>query len=124
MFGNVGTLLAFCVGETDAAVLEREFGEPYHAARFSGLGNHEVWVKLLYNGAHQEPFFGKTCPPFGNYVGKRETIIARSRERYTRPRMLVEAKLTRWMEQHHTRPIIFEHQQRRRVYGANRSRNS
>lgn len=99
VFGNVGTLVSFRVGEQDAAVLKREFGYTYPAEHFTGLSNHETCVKLIHNGRHLEPFTGRTTPPDVKRTGRREKIVGRSRERYTTPRAVVEAKLRGWLSE-------------------------
>jgi hypothetical protein len=98
VLGNVGTLIAFRVGETDAEILEREYGHSYSARHFTELNNHEVCVKLLADGENLEPFVGRTLPPQGTRHGRRENLIRRSRERFATPRHVVEDKIRRWME--------------------------
>ncbi len=98
VFGNAGSVVAFRVGNADADVLEREFGEEYSARSFVELGNHEVCAKILDGGRCRQPFFGKTLPPLGTRHGRRQIIIRRSRERYARPRNVVEGKIRRWMK--------------------------
>lgn len=97
VFGNVGSLIAFRVGESDAHVLEREFGGTYAASHFAGLGNHEVCVRHLSSGESREPFTAKTLPPLSPNHRRRDTIIQRSRQRYATPRTIVEEKIRRWM---------------------------
>jgi hypothetical protein len=108
VFGNVGTIISFRVGERDAAVLAREFGNTYGAEHFTDLGNHEICVKLLQHGDEREPFTGTTFPPQWKQHGRTETIIARSRERYTTSRAVVEEKIGRWMQ-----PAMVEQSRRR-----------
>jgi energy-coupling factor transporter ATP-binding protein EcfA2 len=97
VFGNVGTLVAFRVGHTDAQVLENEFGKNFSASQFVELDRYQVLVKLLENGTHREPFRAAAIPPLQTHRGRREKLISRSRERFTSPRGEVETKLTRWM---------------------------
>jgi hypothetical protein len=97
VFGNVGSLISFRVGQRDAEVLEKEFSGGYTAAHFTSLGNFEVCAKLLVAGEASEPFVGKTYPPFGKWYGRSETIIERSREKYGTPRHIVEGKIRRWL---------------------------
>jgi len=97
IFGNVGSLISFRVGERDALALAREFGHGYNPGAFSGLGNHEVIAKLLEHGEHAEPFVGRTMPPLMLGHGRRGNIIRRSREKYATPRHVVEGKLERWL---------------------------
>jgi hypothetical protein len=97
VFGNVGSMISFRVGESDAEALERTFGHSYTASEFTGLGNYEVLVKLLDRGQNREPFRATTLPPLGKNYGKRQNIIERSRQRYATPRGVVEEKIRRWM---------------------------
>ncbi len=97
VFGNVGSMISFRIGQRDAEELEREFGRTYNASMFTSLGNHEVCVKLSTDGHQGEPHLGKTLPPFGVLHSSGETIIRRSREKYATPRSIVEGKIERWM---------------------------
>ena len=94
VFGNVGSIVAFRTGQRDAELLELEYGKAYLARQFVGLANHEVCAKLL----HTEPFMGRTLPPFGKRHGRRETIVSRSREKYSANRKDVEERIRRWMK--------------------------
>ena len=98
MFGNVGTLISFRIGNTDAEVLQAEFGNEFMAQQLVDLDRYEVIIKLLEDGTNTQPFRAKTLPPLENRVGRRENLIARSRERFSAPRAVVEDKLNRWLE--------------------------
>jgi hypothetical protein len=98
VFGNVGNLLTFRVGEADARILEREIGGGYSARYFGELANFHVCAKLLRDGEHADPFSGTTVPPLFERCGRRETIVKRSRERYGTPRASVEDRIKRWMD--------------------------
>jgi hypothetical protein len=98
VFGNVGSLVSFRVGETDAEVLEREFGHSYPASSFSHLGNHQILTKLLVHGTQHEPFLATTLPPSGTHHGRRERIIGRCRERLATQRKVVEERIRKWLE--------------------------
>ena len=98
VFGNVGSMVAFRVGHTDANILEREYGNIYPASHFSQLGNYEICAKLLRNGEWREPFSGQTLPPHGTRHGRSETIIRRSREKYATRRSVVEDRIVRWLK--------------------------
>jgi hypothetical protein len=97
VFGNVGSLVAFRVGQRDAELLEREFGEAYPARRFVELHNHEICVKLLQSGEHGDPFVARTLPPWGERHNHRQKIVRRSREKYGTPRRIVEDRIKRWL---------------------------
>jgi len=93
VFGNVGTLISFRVGATDAEHLAHEMSGKYLADSFTSLGAHEIIVKM----PGYEPFSGKTYPPLGEPNGRADNIIKRSRERYATPRAVVEEKIERWI---------------------------
>lgn len=97
VFGNVGTLIVFRVGHIDADALAKEFGQTFFAEQFVDLDQYEVFVRLLENGRNTMPFRATTLPPIENRVGRKEKLIARSREKYSTPRRTVEAKLNRWI---------------------------
>ena len=99
VFGNVGTLVAFRIGYTDAEVMTKEFGKTIPATALADLDRYEAVVKLLVEGANLEPFRARMLPPLENYTGRREHIIARSRERFAMPRAEIERKLNGWMTQ-------------------------
>jgi hypothetical protein len=96
VFGNVGSLVAFRVGQRDAETLEREFGAAYPARQFVDLRNYEICIKMLKDGEHGDPFVARTLQPWGNRHDHRATIIRRSREKYGAPRTIVEDKIRRW----------------------------
>jgi len=93
---NVGSVISFRVGESDAEALEKEFGGAFTASQFVSLGKHQVFVKLLCDGEWTEPFLGKTLPPPSVRYDKGETIIKRSRQFYGTKRWQIESKIRRW----------------------------
>jgi hypothetical protein len=97
VFGNVGTLISFCVGNTDAEVFQKELGNDFLAQQFVELGRHEIFVKLLEDGAHKVPFRARTLRPLEYRVGRARKLTARSRERFATSRAIVEEKLNRWI---------------------------
>jgi hypothetical protein len=97
VFGNVGTLIAFRIGSTDAEVMEKEFGNALPASSLADLERYETVVKLLVEGSNLQPFRAKMLPPLGNPTGRKDKLIALSRERFAMPRRVIEDKLKRWM---------------------------
>ncbi|MEX0957316.1 MAG: type IV secretory system conjugative DNA transfer family protein [Rhizobiaceae bacterium] len=64
ILGNVGTLISFRVGATDAALLARQFGEDVPRPRdLVNLANHELFIKLMVDGVQTKPFSSRTLPP-------------------------------------------------------------
>lgn len=99
VFGNVGSLISFRIGYADAEVLHREFGEIYPVETFVGLNRFQVIARLSENGQTREAFRAQTLPPIEHQFGRRENLIARSREKYAAPRVDVEAKIDRWIQE-------------------------
>ena len=97
VFGNVGTLIAFRVGYADAEIMEKEFGNTFPASVIADLNRYEAVVKLLEDGTNREPFRARMLPPLENRIGRKEKLIARSRERFAVRRAVIEDKLNRWM---------------------------
>ena len=97
VFGNVGTLISFRIGYTDAEVMAAEFGKTFPPSVLADLDRYEAVVKLLEDGTNREPFRAKMLPPFGNPVSRRKKLIARSRERLAMLRTVIETKLSHWM---------------------------
>jgi len=58
-----------------------------------------VLVNLLEFGANRTPFRGRTLEPLENRVGRKEKLIAHSRERFASHRKMVEEKFSRWVNQ-------------------------
>jgi hypothetical protein len=96
VFGNVGTLISFRIGHTDAEVMESELGKTFPHSVMADLDRYEAVVKLLEDGTNREPFRAKMLPPLSNRVGRKNKLITRSRERFATPRGIVANKLKQW----------------------------
>lgn len=97
IFGNVGSIITFRIGEADASVLERQLGGSYTKSQFTGLNNFELCARLL----NREPFLGKSLPPLITTRNRREVIKRRSQEKYCTKRNIVEGRIGRWLRQRH-----------------------
>jgi energy-coupling factor transporter ATP-binding protein EcfA2 len=97
VFGNVGTLIAFRMGYADAEAMTKEFGNAVPASALADLERYETVVKLLVNSSNIEPFRAAMLPPLGTCYGRKEQLIALSRERFSMARWRIEDKLNRWM---------------------------
>src|SRR3989475_5662913 len=64
VLGNVGTVIAFRVGLSDAEVLEKEFYPEFAASDFVSLPNYSLYLKLMVDGTVTRPFSADTLPPF------------------------------------------------------------
>jgi len=98
VFGNVGTMISFRVGATDAEFLELEFTPEFLQGDLVNLPNHHIYLKLMVEGVTSRPFSSTTLPPleFERISDAKEKVIRVSRERYARPRAEVEEKISRW----------------------------
>jgi hypothetical protein len=99
VFGNVGTMIAFRVGATDAEMLEKEFTPTFTMEDLVNLGFAQIYLKLMIDGLTSPPFSATTLPPIPNpdvsYVTE---LIAASREQYARPRAEVEELIIKFHE--------------------------
>jgi len=94
VFGNVGSMIAFRVGGPDGEILEQVFrSERMSNAHFLGLTKHEVIASIPDGAAAPVAFIGKTLAPIAYPSGRKTTIIALSREKFARPRSLVEPRV-------------------------------
>ena len=98
VFGNVGSLVSFRVGLSDAQVLAKEFGSEYSPGQFTDLSNHEILVKPLNHGESGKPFLGKTDRPFAPFHNHSNKLMTLSRERFGTRQNLVESKIRRWLD--------------------------
>lgn len=98
VFGNVGTMIAFRVGAADAEFLETEFSPEFMQPDLINLPNYHIYLKLMVDGVTSRPFSAATIPPiaFETDPGIKEKVISMSRERYARPRIEIEDKISRW----------------------------
>lgn len=98
IFGNVGTIISFRVGATDAEYLEKEFEPVFMQNDIVNLPKYNVYLKLMIDGISGDAFSATTLPPIPivNAIEKEEMVIRISRERYSSSRAEVEEKIARW----------------------------
>ncbi len=93
VFGNVGTIVAFRVGASDAGALAREFEPVFDANDLVNLDNYQVYLKMAIDARTATPFSALTLAPFVGRNEHRETAIKQSIEKYTRLRGEVEEEI-------------------------------
>lgn len=99
VFGNVGTIMCFRVGSADAEALETEFTPYFTPEDLVNLTKYDVYMKLMIDGVASSPFSATTLPPFSispQDIKNQEKVIKVSRERYAKPKEVVEDKISRW----------------------------
>lgn len=96
LFGNVGTLVSFQVGATDADPLATQLGGELSALDLLRLPHYQAYVRLLIDGTPSRPFSMRTLAPTAPLDSQRSGIIRRtSRQRYGRPVHHVETEIER-----------------------------
>ena len=95
VFGNVGTLFSFRIGNTDAEMLQKEFANAFNAQQFVDLERFNVLGKILEDGTSKEPFKGTTLQPLDNSTGRAVAHITNSRQKFATARKRVESKLSK-----------------------------
>jgi len=97
IFGNVGTIVSFRVGATDAEYLEKEFEPMFTMNDIVNLPKYHIYLKLMIDGIAGDAFSAVTLPPIERkYEDSTEKVIKVSRERYAQDRKEVEEKIARW----------------------------
>lgn len=60
IFGNVGTIICFRVGISDAEILEKEFEPIFNNNDLISLPKFEIYLKLMIEGVTSQPFSSRT----------------------------------------------------------------
>ncbi len=101
VFGNVGTLVTFRVGAADAEFMEPEFMPALTQEDLVNLPKYQIYLKLMIDGVTSNAFSASTLPPYEPPADAAEIVdkvIKVSRERYAKPREVIEDKIIRWAE--------------------------
>ena len=90
VFGNVGNMAVFRVGEEDAEFFEKQFAPTFRALDFVNIENRNAYVRILAGGVPQKPFDIRTPDfPTGN-PSQVDDLIQLSSLTYGRDRATVE----------------------------------
>jgi hypothetical protein len=60
ILGNIGTIISFRLGLTDAEILAGEFYPFFSATDLINLPNYHIYLKLMIGGVVSQPFSGET----------------------------------------------------------------
>lgn len=63
VLANAGTLISFRVGPEDAPLMAREFAPAFNVTDLISLPNHNIYLKLMIDGAPSQPFSATTLHP-------------------------------------------------------------
>ena len=97
VFGNVGSIISFRIGNSDAEVLAGEFGNEFNQATFTDLPKFQALTRLHTNGQPQQPNRTRMMGPLRLHCGKPERLKARTRERFGTSRNEVEFRINHWL---------------------------
>ncbi len=94
VFGNVGTVVAFRIGQNDMEALSKYFQPMFDADDLLRVPNHNTIVRTLVNGVPTNPFSMATVPPLGNPNPKLGDALKQlSAAKYGKPRTKVTADI-------------------------------
>jgi hypothetical protein len=86
VFGNVGTMITFRVGATDAEAFEKEFAPYFTMDDIVNLDAFQVYLRLMIDGVGSKPFSAHTLDPMQRpAVSHADAVIAHSRATYGKP---------------------------------------
>jgi len=93
VFGNVGNMAVFRVGQEDAEFLEKKFQPTFTAQDITRLDNFNAYVNMLVDGQPTKPFNIATLPPEEGNPALAEKLKQLSYLKYGTPRDEVEAEI-------------------------------
>ena len=85
IFGNVGTLLSFSVGNEDAETIAKQFGDLVTPSDLVHLPKYHSYIGLMIDGKTSDPFLLSTLPPSQSQLSDENVHHLRtvSRQRYS-----------------------------------------
>jgi hypothetical protein len=96
VFGNVGSMVSFRVGPTDATVLGRYFEPAFEAADLTILHNQHIFLSMMINGEKAIPFSATTLRMPDSEQDFTARIVQLSNERYASDRQAVTEEINAW----------------------------
>jgi hypothetical protein len=98
VFGNVGTMVSFRIGVTDANFLQHEFAPTFNENDLTNIDKYHVYIKTIVNNEPVEPFSMSLIKDMEFIEARKnpklsEMIKQLSRLKYGRDREEVEADI-------------------------------
>lgn len=91
VFGNVGTMIVFRVGSTDAMIFEKEFAPVFVAEDIVNLDFAQMYLRMSIDGIGSKPFSARSLGPIAPPAySNKDYAIESSRKNYAKPRSDVE----------------------------------
>ncbi len=85
IFGNVGTIISFPVGQENGEILQKEFYPKFDRQDLVAHDKYHIYLKLAINGKQSQPFSALTLPAFYKFEQQKnkDKIIMHSRKYYS-----------------------------------------
>ena len=93
VFGNVGTIISFRVGNEDSEFLAKYFAPVFSAYDLINLDNFNSYIKLTIQGQVSRAFNIKISEPIDSDLSKLESLKKLSSLKYARPRNEIEEEI-------------------------------
>lgn len=91
VFGNIGTIIGFRIGQNDVEALSRYFQPVFSGDDLLRVPNHNTIVRTLIGGVPTQPFSMATLPPLGSPNPQLAAALKQlSAAKYGRPKASVE----------------------------------
>jgi hypothetical protein len=93
VFGNVGSMVTFRVGQEDAEFFAKQFAPTITAPDFVNIENYNAYVRMLAGGVPQKPFNMKTRSPIEGNKAQVDDLRELSYLTYGRDRATIESNI-------------------------------
>ncbi len=94
VFGNIGTIVSFRIGQNDVDALSKYFQPPFTSDDLVRIPNYNTIIRTLINGIPTQPFSMATLPPLGTpNLRLAEALKQLSAAKYGRPKLIVEKEI-------------------------------
>jgi hypothetical protein len=98
VFGNMGTIVSFRIGQNDVESLGKYFHPTFDSDDLLRVPNYNTIVRTLIGGIPTQPFSMSTLPPLGTPRPRLAIALKQlSSAKYGRPRSIVEAEIVKRM---------------------------
>lgn len=99
VFGNVGSVITFRTGATDADFLVKQFNPVFDTDDLVKLPNFQTVVRLMVNNVPSQPFSMATLPPLGHNNPQLGDALKRlSAAKFGRSKKVVEEEIFKRLE--------------------------
>lgn len=99
VFGNMGTIVSFRVGQNDVEALSRYFKPIFEADDILRVPNFNAVVRTLINGVPTQPFSMAALPSLGTPNPKlAQALMQLSAAKFGKPRAIIDAEITQRMK--------------------------